>query len=260
MHYPTFLRGDILLLTLFYMVAIFVIGLIGGRAPAKAKGHAHRSNLIDFGEAFSGGIFLGAGLLHLLPDSADKFSQLFGTIDFPFAFAVAGTGLLLVLLFDQLGKSRTQTNQEGGHPTLLFLVLSIHSIIAGAALGLEGAGVASAAIFVAIMAHKGSAGFALGIALVKDDAGTAHHNRTILLFAAMTPLGVALGTFLSSAFEGTADLMLEAVFDGLAAGTFLYITCFDILPGAMKSGGRTALKWGTVVAGFTLMALIAIWA
>ena len=80
------------------------------------------------------------------------------------------------------------------------------------------------------------------------------------MFAAMTPLGVALGTFLSSAFAGTADLMLEGMFDGLAAGTFLYITCFDILPGAMKSGDRTGLKWGAVVAGFTLMALIAIWA
>ncbi len=249
-----------MLVTLFYMVSIFIIGLIGGRAPAKAKGHAHRSNLIDLGEAFSGGIFLGAGLIHLLPDSADKFSQLAGDIDFPFASVVAGLGLLLILLFDQLGKSRIQTNKEGGHPTLLFLVLSIHSIIAGAALGLEGAGVASAAIFVAIMAHKGSAGFALGIALAKDDAEPAHHNRTILMFAAMTPLGIALGTYLSSAFTGTADLALEAVFDGLATGTFLYVACFDILPGAMRSGGRTALKWGAVVAGFTLMALIAIWA
>jgi zinc transporter 1/2/3 len=203
---------------------------------------------------------LGAGLLHLLPDSADKFSQLAWDIDFPFAFVVAGIGLLLVLLFDQLGKSRTQTNEAGGHPTLLFLVLSIHSIIAGAALGLEGTGVASAAIFVAIMAHKGSAGFALGIALAKDGAGPAHHNRTILMFAALTPLGVALGTFISSAFTGTADLVLEAVFDGLAAGTFLYIACFDILPGALKSGDRTGLKWGAVIAGFILMALIAVWA
>jgi zinc transporter 1/2/3 len=247
-----------LILKLIYMAAIFAIGMIGGRAPAKLAPHNRHASRLALGEAFSGGIFLGAGFLHLLPDSADMFSQFAGDIDFPLAPAVAGIGLLLILLFDQLAEGKTDRGQ--GHPFLLFLVLSIHSVIAGAALGLEGTSVASIAIFIAIMAHKGSAGFALGIALVKDGADKATTNRTILMFAAMTPLGVALGAFLASIFAGTTDIVFEAVFDGLAAGTFLYVATFDILPGAMKSPANNLVKWAAVVAGFSVMALIAIWA
>ena len=213
------------------------------------------------GEAFSGGIFLGAGLLHLLPDAIGNFDKFAGHIEFPLATLVAGTGLLLILLFDHLAHAKSNTSDEhNGYPLLLFLVLSIHSVIAGAALGLEGAGVASTAIFVAIIAHKSSAGFALGIALVKSGVDSTRQSRTIIMFAIMTPLGVALGTFLGAAFSGNADIVFEAVFDALAAGTFLYIAAFDILPVAMSGGKNKLAQWCLVGAGFVVMALIAIWA
>ena len=109
-HDPCHQRGTarkghrgISLLTLFYMLAIFLVGLIGGRAPAKAGSQPDQAAMLDLGESFSGGIFLGAGLLHLLPDSADLFGQYAPDLDFPVASAIAGAGLLLVLLFDQIG-------------------------------------------------------------------------------------------------------------------------------------------------------------
>ena len=251
----------VLWLKLFYVVAIFIAGIIGGRAPARSAGTPRSKKIISFGEAFSGGIFLGAGLLHLLPDSIDNFGKFAGHIDFPIATLVAGAGLLLILLFDQLAHAKPDASSESdGYPILLFLVLSIHSIIAGAALGLEGAGAASTAIFVAIIAHKSSAGFALGIALVKGGVDSARQSRTIVMFAVMTPLGVALGTFLGSAFSGETDIVFEAVFDALAAGTFLYIAAFDILPTAMAGAQNKLSQWTLAGAGFAVMALIAVWA
>jgi solute carrier family 39 (zinc transporter), member 1/2/3 len=254
----------ILWLQLFYVLAIFAVGVIGGRAPGRKSGAKGGDATMALGEAFSGGVFLGAGLLHLLPDSIDNFSKFTGDIDFPFASLVAGIGLLLILLFDLAARQHSADGDKEVRPDqapiLLFLVLSIHSIIAGAALGLEAAGVASMAIFIAILAHKGSAGFALGLALVKGGVNEARRNRTILLFAVMTPLGVGLGTFLASAFRGEADIVFEAFFDALAAGTFLYITAFDILPKAMQSGNSHWVQWVMATIGFAMMALIAIWA
>jgi len=255
---------DNLWIQLFYVLAIFAVGVIGGRIPGRSNRAEGGGATMALGEAFSGGVFLGAGLLHLLPDSADNFSKFVGDIDFPFASLVAGLGLLLILLFDHAASSKaadgeTETTPDQA-PILLFLVLSIHSVIAGAALGLEGAGVASMAIFIAILAHKGSAGFALGIALVNGGVPEARRNRTVLLFAIMTPLGVGLGTFLASAFTGETDIIFEAFFDALAAGTFLYITAFDILPKAMKSGSSPWIQWVMASIGFGMMALIAIWA
>jgi hypothetical protein len=45
----------------------------------------------------------------------------------------------------------------------------------------------------------------------------------------MTPLGIGIGvTFSSLAASGTAT-KIEAVFDGLAAGTFLCVAVIDII-------------------------------
>ena len=254
----------VLTIKLIYILAIFAVGIIGGRLPTRRGPSSTSKSEQKFalGEAFSGGIFLGAGLLLLLPDSADNFSTFAGDIDYPFSSLVVGAGFLLILLFDQASRSQTasrDTQRSGGHPFLLFLVLSIHSVIAGASLGLEGVGMASVAIFLAIVAHKGSAGFALGVALVKGGVPLARMRSTIFAFAAMTPIGVALGTFLSAAFSGTTDIVFEAIFDGLAAGTFIYITTFDILPKAMRSAGNPWLLWVVATAGFALMAVIALW-
>lgn len=49
----------------------------------------------------------------------------------------------------------------------LLIVLSIHSIIAGMALGTETAIVGAVVILVAILAHKGTEAFALGVSLLR---------------------------------------------------------------------------------------------
>ena len=254
----------VLWIKLFYVAAIFAAGLLGGRAASASAGITGRAKSMAIGEAFSGGIFLGAGLLHLLPDSIENFSKFAGDVDFPLGALVMGVGFLLILLFDHAAKGHVDRDVPSsanppGHPFLLFMVLSIHSIIAGASLGLEGAGAASIAIFLAIMAHKSSAGFALGVSLVNSGVDEVRRRRTIWMFAVMTPLGVGLGTFLASAFSGTTDIIFEAWFDALAAGTFVYITTFDILPKAMKADKNHWLQWSMATVGFGLMAMIAIW-
>ena len=154
------------------------------------------------------------------------------------------------------------TVSEGrrAYPFLLCLILSIHSIIAGTSLGLEATLASATAIFIAIIAHKGAASFALGVSLRESNFPTFRHVVIIFFFSAMTPLGVILGTVFSAVFSGNTSAAIEAVFDSLAAGTFLYVAVVDIIEEVFKQPPDRWIKVLFISCGFGLMALIAIWA
>src|SRR5262245_52770793 len=67
-------------------------------------------------------------------------------------------------------------------------ILSIHSILAGAALGTEDTLVGSVAIFLAIIGHKGAAAFALGVEFQRSGFDRSKYIRLLVTFASMTPL------------------------------------------------------------------------
>ena len=48
--------------------------------------------------------------------------------------------------------------------------------------------------------------------------------------------------------------------EGMAAGTFLYVTFLEILPRELASPEAPLAKWSCVAAGFAFMAVIALWA
>ena len=77
--------------------------------------------------------------------------------------------------------------------------------------------------------------------------------------SAMTPLRVILGTAFSTILSGTANAAFEAVFDALAAGTFLYIAVVDIIEEVFEQSLDRWIKVLLISCGFGLMALIAIW-
>lgn len=248
-----------ILLKCVFVLVIFACGVAGGLAPLRIKGGAGAALNVARGNAFAGGVFLGAGLLHLLSDGIENFGLWRPAVDFPFPMLLAGAAVVFVLLTDQLGHHREDKHGQR-RSTLLLIVLSIHSVIAGAALGLEGSLLNSVALFIAIIAHKGAAGFALGTALISEGLDRARHMRIILGFAVTTPIGIALGAFLGSEMAGGEAEAFEAVFDSLAAGTFFYIALTDMFSTAFRDASG---KWGKLVlaaAGFALMALIAIWA
>ena len=247
---------------LLFVLVIFATGVLGGLAPFRVKETANSKLQMARGNAFAGGIFLGAGLLHMLPDSAEAFSEVLPDIGYPLPALFAGLAILLVLLTDQVARhmkspSAPGTEESHSRPMLLFVVLSVHSIITGISLGLETAMMTTVSLFIAIIAHKGAAAFALGTALVSSGEGP--HRRTILAFAATTPLGIILGTVLSEALASNWAIGFTAVFNGLAAGTFLYVALMDIFIEAFQTPGARWSKLLFALIGFSLMALIVFW-
>jgi len=255
---------EILWFKILTILTIFSAGLIAGLAPTRMHVSRQGARQLTWGNAFSGGIFLGAGLLHMLPDARLNFDTFAGDVAFPFPALICGGGFLLVLLLEKavLGGSDdvgAVFEERPAYPFLLCFILSIHSIIAGTSLGLEATLVSATAIFIAIIAHKGAAAFAIGVSLRESHFPARRHIVIICFFAAMTPLGVILGTAFSAAFSGSTSAGIEAVFDSLAAGTFLYVAVIDIIEEVFKQPTDSWIKVLLISSGFGLMAVIAIW-
>ena len=245
------------LLKIISIALVLITALFAGAYPFVKK---WRQGLIDFplGQALASGVFLGAGLIHMLGDSANQFEQLH--IRYPLAFLLAGVTFLIFLFLEHWGR---EINEHAGNKSKSFvmiamLMLSIHSVLAGAALGL---GENSSVVFIlllAILAHKWAASFALAVQI---NQSTLNHKLGLILFlifCLMTPFGILMGTVISSSLD--KNVYLEPVFNALAAGTFLYLGTLHGLSRSFMIEKCCNLKNFTfVVIGFSVMAVVAIW-
>ena len=259
-------------LLLVYAGLIAVMGGFGVAAPwLLDKGPT--KGLVTYGNSFAGGVLLAAGLIHLLGDAEEGFSTAYPDLDYPAAYAMATLSFLLVLGLERVIPTAARSGHpdddpesaalvsagrgSGLAPYLLLLTLSIHSLIAGLTLGISSAAGAGV-LLVAILAHKGAAGFALGSTF--REAGVPPRTRfpALMVFVSSTPIGVLLGGAAASMLG--AGSAAEAWFKAMAAGTFLYIATLDIVREEFFPGGSNRLR--RLLAAFIgagIMALVAIW-
>ena len=279
---------SLLTIKIIAALAILAIGVVGGIIPLLAARHHASRRFLSLGNALAGGIFLGAGFIHLLPEAAEALEDV---VDYPLAALLAAFGVGVLLLVDRvlfestraLGSEPTDEPRQPIYPVVLLLVLSIHSIIAGIALGLEPEVATSVLVMLGILFHKGSAAFALMVSA--HSAGTGKTRLRVILgvFVLMTPLGILLGTVASNLLEDQAATLIEGCFMALAAGTFIYVAILDVIDAemsrfddrvarfvssALMGEGDVAmplrdrdrfLKFVLVIAGLASMAVLGIW-
>lgn len=273
---------DELPLRLGSTVLIFAMGLVGSLIPwwmgGRGEPRSSAAGSLDWlslGNCFAGGVILAAGFVHLLGDAASGYAAAYPEADFPWPFAIAAASFVSILAIERVLPRVPAGATTGGDPEatalaaaaaagvfpyLLLLTLSIHSLIAGLALGTQASASGFAIVLVAILAHKASAAFALGVSMHR--AGIARDRATPLLagFAAMTPIGVLLGVALTSLASSDLETAFEIWFDAIAAGTFIYIGALDIIREEFipaRTGRRR--RFIATGAGVALMTLVAIW-
>ena len=121
-------------LKLLMVAVVVVISLATGRPALMATRSDRSMPALGFGEAFAAGIFLGAGLIHMLGDSQSAFDM--AQVDYPFAMVICGSVMLLLLWIEHLANRGMEI--PSGNSKLLPLtavaMLSIHSLLMGAAL------------------------------------------------------------------------------------------------------------------------------
>jgi len=147
----------------------------------------------------------------MLSNGADDFRELASGQAFPFAYVVAGTGFLLILLIEGVLTAEPDPEQSplhcgfrraaheielgiqtiGAHPEtfVLLLVLSIHSIILGLASG----------------------------------------TQMAAFFSSMALVGIVMGAAIYTLISPGGRLLFEAIFNSVGAGTFLYSATLDMI-------------------------------
>ncbi len=262
------------------VLLVFAAGVLGGLLPWRVAGLRRSEDYLGWGNAFAGGVLLAAGLIHLLGDSAGGFAEVWPDVDYPWAFAIAAIAFLVILGIERVAPRTARmpagsahlgadpesdaiaaaASEDTSYPYLLLLTLSIHSIIAGMALGAQQSLAGFVVIVIAILAHKSAAGFALGVSLHRIGVPLGRARSLIIGFAVMTPIGIVLGTVVAALLDDTGEQVFEALFDAIAAGTFLYIASLDIIREEFLPPRKDRrVRWLWAAAGLTLMAVVAVW-
>lgn len=148
---------------------------------------------------------------------------------------------------------------------LMTLALSIHSIIEGLGIGAANDIADLQSAFIAIAFHKGFTAFALAEGMVSSGYWVDRRKRkyfylSIGTFVFVTLLGIGIGWAISSSADDNA---LTAVLTSVTAGSFVYVSVFEILPEESRTVKRERLMLLPLMffflAGYCLMALLAIW-
>ncbi len=244
-------------LRLFFSISIFFVIILAGFYPFK-KRMLERGHL-DFpgGETLATGVFLGAALLHMLPEANSLFTQI--GYHYPYAYLITGLTFLLFLWLEHLGKELYQ-HQHHEHPAFALLawsMLSVHSFILGTALGFSQNYSIAIMLFLAIITHKWAESFAISVQLNKTSLSTTKNIILFFIFALMTPIGIYLGWYFGH--EMQTESVIDPILLAVSAGTFLYLGTLHGLERCVMVERCCNLRYFSfVIIGYVLMASVAL--
>lgn len=247
-------------LKLIFALSIFITILLAGWYPFKKHNHDDdHHHGFSIGETLATGIFLGAGLLHMLPDASALFAK--QHFHYPFAYLLTGATFLLFLWFEhlvqELYKHKKQHHTHPAFALMAWLMLSIHSLILGAALGLSESHSIIVVLFLAIITHKWAESFAIAIQISKADLPPLTRQLLFLSFALMTPIGMGLGWYFE---HDTTNTLIDPILMAASAGTFLYLgTLHGLERCVLVERCCNLADFSFVIIGFLLMGAVAIY-
>lgn len=246
------------LVKLFGIIFIFLTTLIAGSYPFFKKIKIKTAQTFPIGESLAAGVFLGAGLMHMLNSASESFYRLH--FYYPIAPLLMTTTFLFLLWLEHIGRELVQSRGETSNvfAVLATVMLSLHAFLMGVALGLSSVMSVALILLLAILAHKWAESFSLAIQINKSHFSIRINALLFFMFACMTPIGIVCGGFAVRMLEKSP--LLQPVFSALAAGTFLYLGTLHGLENATLVKRCCDLKrFYFVILGFMLMAIVAIW-
>jgi len=141
---------------------------------------------------------------------------------------------------------------------LMVLALSIHSIFEGMAIGLEETEMGVWKLFLAVSIHATAIVFCIGTEMISSGTKRLKIVIYMVVLSIVTPIGVLIGIIVTVHMEQASGehVLVIGVLQGLAGGTLLYITFFEVLARdkLSKYGMSGLLGALAVMVGFTVMA------
>ncbi|KAG5276480.1 hypothetical protein AALO_G00132530 [Alosa alosa] len=135
----------------------------------------------------------------------------------------------------------------------LVLALSAHSVFEGLALGLQEDGAKLGSLFIGVAVHETLAAVALGVSVAKAGLPMRDATKLAVTVSLMIPVGIGLGMGIETA-QNLAGSIVSVVLQGMAAGTFLFITFFEILSRELEDKHDRLLKVLFLILGYGILA------
>ncbi len=140
---------------------------------------------------------------------------------------------------------------------LLLIALSVHALFEGLAVGLFQNIDNMVELLGALIIHKCILGFSIGINLVQHGFPAMMVARSSFLFSAMSPIGLGIGILMLTYASPSLGRVFSAVFQAIAAGTFLYVTFFEIFFHELNSKEcHRLLKVLMMILGYSLITIV----
>jgi len=131
------------------------------------------------------------------------------------------------------------------------VALSVHAIFEGIALGLLPELKEEMNLMISIVIHKVAEGMSICIAMQKSGMPFKQVFLFLSIFASATPLGTLMGILLS----GMSD-MINVVFMSIAGGSFIYVSCSELIVEEFSLPGNRWLKLLAFLMGAALIGLL----
>ena len=111
---------------LFSFVIIFIITFSFGLLPIYFANYRH-TTILNYANPFAGGIFIGIGLFHLLPDASFDFEQYYKSKEgsasffygFPMSYFIAFLSYSLILYLEKVAFSTDEKNAKNDEDNLI---------------------------------------------------------------------------------------------------------------------------------------------
>lgn len=214
------------------------------------------------------GVFLGTLFLELLPElsagheggGAHDHADPHGDSGSRLPWAAALLGMLLLFFMEHIWL-RERVADKGGHLVVwlgTFVGLTVHSFVVGLGLStLADRPEAMQPLIVAIAIHKSAEGFSLATVIRLAELRTSRAWTFIGIFSIASPAGLILGSTLQG-LSGNASSW-SSILEGLAAGTFLYVAAYNLLPEVFHGREQRAARVLGLLGGLGVFALTIYW-
>ncbi len=147
-------------------------------------------------------------------------------------------------------------NESALRAILLTFALGSHSILEGLGFGLMEAVNQVINMAIAIVLHECLCALSLGLQLANQKTRPCLASVLLITFSALIPLGVGFGLSLEAGATSLTGHIVTLVLQGMAAGTFIYVVFFEILPPEIASRRDRLSKVFATALGFLTIALL----
>ena len=237
-------------------ILIFLISLAAGALTNKINQVTWR---FHFAETLASGVFLGAAVFHMLPDAEQGFRMNQSLSSYPWANLTCAFSLLMLLGIEQLLSKNRHNNVAA--PYIPITVLSLHSLLEGAALGINLNTGEALMIFIAIIAHKALDSFALCTGMHGSRLTKRQRKIILLIFSLMTPLGIIIASSVTLLLHSHTEQLFQPTFNALGAGAFLYVATTHRINHYIHGNHELhSMHYLLAISlGLSAMALLAVW-